>query len=207
MGRRPGRQTAANPLSDCATFGTLTLQSVDFTSPEMAGDHLRLASVELPWRLTAQPAGVTIDDLQLKSDVGPICGPRVVRSGDSIASSEWRRTLTPARHDVEFQGEVDLAPLAAMLPHLLRIRGDTTITAGKLQLAGRSQPIEGGQSLSGMLRTTGLAATSAGKPLTWNQPIDATFELRREQDQVRLESLKCQSEFLSVNAAGHRTSN
>ena len=26
--------------------------------------------VELPWRLTAQPAGVTIDDLQLKSDIG-----------------------------------------------------------------------------------------------------------------------------------------
>jgi hypothetical protein len=89
-----------------------------------------------------------------------------------------------------------------MLPQLLRIRGDTKITAGKLQLAGRSQPIDGGQSFSGMLRTSGVAATSAGRPLAWEQPIDATFELRREQGELRLESLKCASEFLSIAAAG-----
>ncbi len=80
--------------------------------------------------------------------------------------------------------------------------GDTTITAGKLQLAGRSQPIDGGESLSGMLRASGLAATSASRPLAWEQPVDATFELRREQGIVRLESLRCVSDFLSVNAAG-----
>ena len=53
-----------------------------------------------------------------------------------------------------------------------------------------------------MLRTTGLAATSAGRPLTWDQPVDATFELRRELGVLRLESLKCDSEFLSIDAAG-----
>ncbi|MEX2092446.1 MAG: hypothetical protein WD971_07200, partial [Pirellulales bacterium] len=61
---------------------------------------------------------------------------------------------------------------------------------------------EGGQSLSGMLRTTGLAATSGGRPLAWNQPLDAAFELRREQGNLRLESLKCESEFLSGDASG-----
>lgn len=196
--------TAANPLSDCATAGTLTVQSLDFTSPDMAGDHLRLASVELPWRLTAQPAGVTIDDLQLRSDVGRLAvrgsfDPAILVRASDVETATFN---TEARHDVEFQGEVDLAPLAAMLPHLLRIRSDTTITGGKLQLTGRSQPIAGGQSLSGMLRTTGLAATSAGKPLSWNQPVDATFELRRVEGQARLESLKCQSDFLNVSAAG-----
>jgi translocation and assembly module TamB len=185
--------TAANPLSDCSTSGTLTLQSVDATAPELAGDHLRLESVELPWRLTSQPSGVTIEDFQLKSDVGRFAA---------------RGTLDPtelslsARHDLQFQGEVDLAPLSAMLPHLLRIRGDTTITAGRLELAGRTQPIEGGESLSGVLRAVGLAATSGGRPLAWNQPVDAKFELRRENGSVRLESLKCSSEFLNIDAAG-----
>jgi hypothetical protein len=185
--------TATNPLSDCSTSGALTLQSVDVTSPGLAGDHLRLASVELPWRLTSQPGGVTIEDFQLKSDVGRFAARGTV-DPTSLSLS--------ARHDLQFQGEVDLAPLAAMLPHLLRIRGDTTITAGRLELAGRTQPIEGGESLSGVLRAAGLAATSGGRPLAWNQPVDATFELRRENGSMRLESLKCNSEFLNIDAAG-----
>ncbi|MGD9634781.1 MAG: hypothetical protein AB7U97_15995, partial [Pirellulales bacterium] len=145
------------------------------------------------WRLTALPTGIKIEDLQLTCDVGRFAA---------------RGTLDPkvidaaARNDVEFQGEIDLAPLAAMLPQLLKIRGDTKITAGKLEIAGRSQPIEGGQSLSGMLRTANVAATSGGRPLAWNEPINATFELRRELGNLRLESLKCQSEFLSIAAAG-----
>ncbi len=185
--------TTANPLNDCSTSGTLVLQSLDVTAPELAGDHLRLANVELPWRLTSQAGGVTIEDLQLKSDVGRFAA-RGTLDPTSLSLS--------ARHDLQFQGEIDLAPLAAMLPHLLRIRGDTTITAGRLELAGRTQPIAEGESLSGVLRAAGLAATNAGRPLAWNQPVDATFDLRRENGDVRLESLKCNSEFLTVNAAG-----
>jgi hypothetical protein len=195
--------TAANPLSDCSTFGTLTLQSLDVTAPALAGDRVQLARVELPWRLTSQPTGLVIEDLQLKSEIGRFAVRGTLDPAMFVVPAVEPTTLVAAaRHDVEFQGEVDLAPLAAMLPQVLRIRGDTTITAGKLELAGRSQPIEGGQSLSGMLRTTELAATSAGRPLAWNQPVDATFELRREQDNLRLESLKCKSEFLSIDAAG-----
>jgi translocation and assembly module TamB len=200
--------TAANPLSDCATTGSLTLQSVEFTAPELAGDQVRLANVELPWRLTSTPTGITIEDLQLKTDIGRFAArgtldPSMFAVGAMTDPPAIRAVPLPVpRHDVEFQGEVELAPLAAMLPHVLRIRGDTTITAGKLQLAGRSQPIAGGESLSGSLRTSGLAATSAGRPLSWDQPVDATFELRREQGLTRLESLKCNSEFLSIDAAG-----
>lgn len=185
--------TAANPLTDGSTSGKLTLQAVEFTAPDLAGDTLRLARVEVPWRLTSQTTGVTIDEFQLQCDVG-----RFAARG----TLDPTLTTLAARHDVEFQGEAELAPLAAMLPHLLRIRGDTKVTAGKLELAGRSQPIEGGQSLSGMLRTANIAATSGGRPLAWDQPINATFELRRELGNLRLESLKCQSDFLSIAAAG-----
>ncbi len=196
--------SATNPLGDCSTFGTLRLQSFDVSAPALTGDRLQLASVELPWRLTSQPAGVTIEELQLKSEVGRFAARGTLDPAMFVADSSGEVAVfsSAARHDVEFQGELNLKPLAAMLPHLLRIRGDTTITGGQLQLAGRSQPIDGGQSLSAMVRTAGLAANCAGKPLAWNQPIDATFELRREQGALRLESLKCVSDFLSIDAAG-----
>jgi hypothetical protein len=185
--------TADNPLHDCSTFGTITLQNLEFGAPALAGDRVRLARVEMPWRLTSSPTGITIEDLQIQSDVA-----RFAARG----SLDPKPLNLAARHDVEFQGEVELAPLAAMLPRLLKIRGDTRITAGKLELSGRTHPIEGGQSLTGALRTAGVAATSGGRPLAWNEPINATFELRREQGNVRLESLQCQSDFLSIAAAG-----
>jgi hypothetical protein len=40
---------------DLTTSGTLTVDRLDATAPLLAGDHVRLARVELPWRLSAQP--------------------------------------------------------------------------------------------------------------------------------------------------------
>ena len=36
----------------------------------------------------------------------------------------------------------------------------------------------------------------------WDQPVVATFEVRRENGSVRLNSLKCDSDFLKIDAAG-----
>ena len=186
--------TAANPLDDCSTSGTLTLQSVDFTAPELAGDHLRLASVELPWRLTSQPGGRDDRGSAIEIRRGPIRGPGHVdpttlslSARSTICSfrarsisRRWRRCC---RTCCEFAATRRSPPAGC-------------------ELAGRTQPIEGGQSLSGVIRAADLAATSAGRPLAWNQPVDATFEVRRENGLLRLESLKCNSEFLNIDAAG-----
>ena len=39
-------------------------------------------------------------------------------------------------HDIELRGSVDVAKLAAMLPHAMRIRSDTTITSGTIEIVG-----------------------------------------------------------------------
>jgi hypothetical protein len=105
--------------------------------------------------------------------------------------------------EVEVRGAVDLAKLAAMLPRALRIRDDTTITAGTIELTARNQPVaNGNQAFTGTLRTAGLAATSGGRPIRWDQPVSATFDVRRENGSTRLESLQCDSEFLKIEAAG-----
>ena len=89
-----------------------------------------------------------------------------------------------------------------MLPHALRIRGDTTITSGTIDIAGRLQPTADGQSLTGSVRTAQLAATSGGKPFSWDQPVSANFALRRENGALALDTLQCDSKFLRVEAAG-----
>ena len=72
--------------NDLNTSGLLTIDRLDAAAPQLAGDRLRLVRVELPWRVVAQPTGLAIEDLQLKSDLGQLmvrgrldrASPRVV---------------------------------------------------------------------------------------------------------------------------------
>jgi hypothetical protein len=179
---------------DLATSGTLVVDRLDAGASLLAGDRVRLARVELPWRISSQPAGLLpprllIEDLQLKSDVGQL-------------TARGQVDATGGQHDVEVRGALNVARLAAMLPHVLRVRADTTITAGTIELAARQQPAVGGQLLTGSLRTVQLAATSGGRPLRWDAPVSASFAVRRGSGGIRVDSLQCASEFLNVDASG-----
>jgi hypothetical protein len=191
-------------VSDLNTSGTLSIDGLDIAAPQFAGDRVRLARVEVPWRIAAQPAGLAIEDLQLKSDIGQMSvrgrlDPALMASARSAGAAPF---LFSGRNDIELRGAIDIARVAAMLPHALGIRGDTTITSGSIELAGRLQPTAAGQSLSGSIRTAQLAATSNGKPFRWDQPMSANFAVRRESGRLALETLQCNSNFLRIEASG-----
>jgi hypothetical protein len=195
--------TAALP-ADFTTSGSLSIDRLDAAAAALAGDRIRLARVELPWRLAAQPAGLVIDDLQLRSEIGqvavrgtidPAAFAQAPTDGAAVADAV-------ARHAVEMRGSLDLVALAKMLPRALKIREGTTITSGSIQLAARAEPADGGQLFTGSLQTAQLAAIAAGRPIRWDQPVSAGFALRRAQGTLRLDSLKCDSDFLKVDASG-----
>ena len=149
-------------------------------------------------------AQLVIDECDVRSDLGRIATRGTIDPAVFAAPMATADALFDAvgRNNVQLRAEVDLARLATMLPHLLRIRDDTTITSGTLQLAVRNQPVDDGQAITGMAQAMNLAAMSAGRPLKLDELVSATFELRRQNGAVRLESLRCDSEFLTVNAAG-----
>ncbi len=183
--------TASGLPVDLVTSGTLAIDRFDATAPQLYGDRLRLARLELPWRVVSNPRGWSIDDLQLRSDIGRFA-----------VRGRVDPNFAAGQHDLEMRGAVDVAKLAAMLPHAMRIREGTTITSGTMELAGRYQPSEGGQLITGSIRTAQLAATSAGRPLSWGEPVNANFALRRAAGITQLETLKCDSKFLEIDAAG-----
>src|SRR6185503_20282512 len=110
--------------------------------------------------------------------------------------------FTAGRHDLELRGSIDVVKLAAMLPHAMRIRSDTTITSGTIDIVGSLKPSADGQSITGSITTAQLAATKAGKQLSWDQPVNANFAIRRTNSVIALDSLRCDSKFLRVEAAG-----
>ncbi len=190
--------------SDIATSGNFAVDRLDAAAPALAGDRIRLARVEIPWRVTGTPAGVSIEDLQLKSEAGQFAvhGRLSPTVQPTSASPQAASSLLSGNNDVELRGVIDLARLAAMLPHALRIRGDTTINSGSIELAGKIQPTPTGQSLSGSMRTAQLAATTAGKAFRWDDPVSANFAIRRENGGYAIDALQCDSKFLRVHAAG-----
>lgn len=176
--------------NDLTSVGSLSIDRLDTTSPALLGDRIRLARLELPWRLTAQPGALVVQDLQLRSDVGQVA---------------LRGRLDPtarARHDLELRGSVDVAKLAAMLPRALRIRKDTRIESGTVEIAGGFKPGPDGETITGSVTTSQLAATNAGKPLQWDQPVSADFAISRTGGVIALDSLRCDSKFLRVEAKG-----
>jgi hypothetical protein len=189
--------------TDLKTSGTLAIDRLDATAPALAGDRVRLLRVEMPWRLASQPDGLAIEDLQLRSEVARVAvrgrlDPRLLATSSTTAAP-----VTEAmRHDIELRSSIDVPRIAAMLPHALRIRRDTTITAGAIDLDGRCQPSDDGQLITGSLRAGQLAATSAGRQFNWDQPVSANFALHRAGGAMRLDSLKCDSKFLRIEAAG-----
>ncbi|MCI0492010.1 MAG: hypothetical protein L0Z07_03630 [Planctomycetes bacterium] len=198
--------TGASPqlASDFASTGTLHITQLDTTAAALAGDRLRLQSVELPWQLRLQPGGLVLDDLRLRSDLGQLAVRGVVdrKSLVESAGSNAAALDAAAGHDFELRGALDLARLAGMLPHALRIREDTQITSGTVEISVRHQPAAGGQLISGNLRSADLVATSGGRPLRWDEPMNASFAVQRENGVMRLNTFRCESEFLKMEASG-----
>jgi len=191
-----GTATWSNPASgsvpsDLVTSGTLAIDRLDATAPAWQGDRIKLMRVELPWQVTSQQGGWTIENLQVRCDVGQVAVRGRVDSN-----------LTAAQHNLELRGAIDVARLAAMLPHAMRIREGTSITSGTIELAGQYQPHEGGQLITGSVRTAQLAGTNAGRAVRWDQPVNANFALRRATGVLQLDSLRCDSQFLKIDAAG-----
>jgi hypothetical protein len=195
---------ATGPPADFATSGSLSVDRLEASAPILNGDRLRLLRVEVPWRLASQPGGMRIEDLQLRSEIGNVA---VRGTLDTVVFSRSPTltgglTTSAARHDVELRGSIDLARLAAMLPRAMRIRADTTITSGTVDIAGRCQPAGAGQLVTGSCSTAQLLATNAGRPVRWEQPVSANFAVQRANGAVRLDALTCNSDFLQIAANG-----
>ncbi len=187
--------SSANLLpADLQTAGQLWIDRLDMAGAALTGDRIRLARVELPWRLSSAvnvqgERNLVIEDLQLRSELA-----RLAVRGTIDAAA--------ARPDVEARGTVDVARLAAMLPHVLRIRAGTTLTSGTIELAVHEQPAVGGQQLSGSLRTVQLAGTSGSRAVRWDAPVSANFAVRRTTNTLLVDSLQCSSEFLTIDGSG-----
>jgi translocation and assembly module TamB len=182
-----------------ATSGYITIEELDFITGGLAADRLRLSRVDAPWNLSTLGGEVLINELACRSEIGTLTAQGTVAWAS--LTHQIARDASDLQ-DFTLQGNLDLARLAQMLPNMLHIRPETTITSGTLNLTIRNQPVEGGAQLSGSLDATQLAATSHGQVLRWEQPIRIDFETMLAGHQFRIDQLECVADFCRITAQG-----
>ncbi len=181
--------------------GLVDARDVRITSPELGGDEIYLRTLRLPINMAYVNDRLTIERLASISDVGRVdlTGKVVIDTQQGVITG---LTQALANQAYEFEGNVDLAKLAAILPRTMHLRDGLQVTQGdvrwKLSHAGRA----GAGAWSGSLETTQLRAQRGDEVIAWDKPITLNFEANESDGGLHVETLHCHSEFVSLDAMG-----
>ncbi len=178
--------------------GTLTGEELRLAASSLAADPLKIGRLNTDVKLTWQDGRLVIEQLTAKSDLGELSVSGTfagTKPGDS-----WPAALS--RQVCQLQGRLDLARLAATLPGTLRIRKGTEITSGQVSLTLAVQPEATGSAWKGQFEASNLAAVNQGRQIEWRQPIQVALAAHATAQGPVVESLKCESSFLRLEASG-----
>ncbi len=190
----------ADPGLERISFqGTLMGEEVRLAASSLGADPLKIGRLDADGKLTWQDGRLTVEQLAAKSDLGElsVAGTFV---GPGKPGESWSAVLS--RQVCQLRGRLDLARLAATLPGTLRIRKGTEITSGQVSLTLAVQPEAAGSAWSGQLEANNVAAVNQGRQIVWRQPIQVTLAAHATAQGPVVESLKCESNFLRLEASG-----
>jgi len=179
--------------------GSATAEDLAVTAPSLGSDRVEVGLVEATCKAAWRDDSIEVKQFTVQSDVGNASLAGTFTLGENTAAGMLRRLPTQT---FEIGGRVDLARLAAMLPETLRIREGTRVTSGELRVGLASRRGAGGMSWQGRIEASNLAGVNQGRRLVWQQPILVTLAARQSPQGPIVESLRCDSDFLRLHAAG-----
>ena len=192
-----------------ALEGTLAGEELRLADSTWSTDPLKLVHWDAGGKVTWQDGQLSVEQLTAKSDLGELTMSGTLEPGTLLplamapgrkAGETWSAALS--QQVCQLHGRLDLARLAATFPGTLRIRKGTEITSGQVSLALAVQPDTLGSAWSGQLEASNLGAVSQGRKIAWQQPIQVTLAGHATAQGPVVESLKCESNFLRLEAAG-----
>ncbi len=187
-----------------AMRATLSAEELLLATPALGNDSLRLDRLNATCEVVYRNDRLEIAPSSLECELGNVSASGVLDLG---ATSKNDLAEAALHQTFQLEGRIDLARLARMFPTVLRIREQTTITAGQVQLAVVSRPNPQATEPDAMvwqarLEVSDLAAIDNGRQLSWPQPIRITLAAHQTPQGPVVDELKCLSDFLQVHAAG-----
>ena len=194
----------------CAKLnGSLNGGDLCIESPALGRDVLRLEKFQAACKAARQDKQLTLEEAKVDCEVGSLAASGHVNLGEH----GWETPADLLRQpDCSLQGTLDLARLARLLPGTLRVRSGTEITSGQIQLTVRTTSAAAGtppapaapNSLrwQARLETKHLTALDHGRQIAWDKPVSIDLAIHQSEQGPIVESLRCQSDFLSVDGSG-----
>lgn len=162
-------------------------------------ERIALNQLELIVRAEGKGRTVEIPRAQINSELGRL---HLYGSVDLAKFDTAGLTEALLAQQGELQGELDLARLAALLPGTLRIRPETKLTSGKVEMSLQSRRGEQGMQWLASAQAANVAAVDRGRQIRWDKPISMRIDARQSSRGFVIDLLSCESDFLRVNAAG-----
>lgn len=221
-----GQADDVRQINRASLQGEIIADQFVLAAPQLGTDQVALERLQTTCQLALKGRRVQVDRLAVRSDVGgfsatgsvdlasassPAGGAGVARVAGAARTPGAERSGAPGTPDAtaslrsatcEIQGHIDLARLAAMLPSTLRIREETRVTSGQLQVSLASRPGPDGMTWQGRLDARNLTAENQGRRLAWPQPILVVLAARQSAQGLVVDNLRCESDFLKIDGSG-----
>ncbi len=173
--------------------------------PSLLGeDRLALHRVSGTLDVSNEQDQLNINAIRLHSDIADLTISGAADLREFLAGANPIKACLnwQSSHHFQIQGHIDVARVAATLPHMLRLRKDTQITQGLITLDLQSGVDLGQRMIEASLQTDQLQAVNNGRPFSWNQPLHLSLQGVSSSTGVEVRRLTCQSDFIEANAAG-----
>jgi len=102
----------------------------------------------------------------------------------------------------EMNGKLDLGQVIRMLPSTLQLHEDLDVKSGTVTFQVNSQNSNDTRRLVVNLDTANLAANRAGQSIVWAKPLRLVGTIAENNQQLTIENLRCESEFLNLDGHG-----
>lgn len=183
------------------------LQIKQLTAPRLAVASATYLSTDNP-QITIegtqgqiQLAGgkLTVNGLDFRSNLLQISG-----NGQAIVSelSQAATGAIGADTQLQLQGQLDLAAVAAQLPATLHLKNDTRIVSGRVNLGLISRNEAAGRLWQGGLQTENLVAETGGQRVQWDEPLKLEGTARQNAVSIAIEELTGKSSFFDLKGSG-----
>jgi len=193
-GRLDGESHAVKASGRWQSRGEATIRRFDAAGTGLAGDRVRVDRVQGVWDLGETDAGWSVRRLELDSPLVTLrAGGAAPVAGAGAAGVG------------EVTGRVDLAALAAQIPHALRLREGVSVETGTAEVRVATSRVEGVGVVDASAKVSDLRARDRGKPFTLRDPATLVARLKRPGGTVVVERLSAETPYLRAEARGDLT--
>jgi hypothetical protein len=179
--------------------GQLGVTQLRVAGKPLQGDTLAIDDLIIAVDAATDSGRAHVKELTLDCELARIVARADVRAAVPSDSSAAAALL---REQFTVKGSLDLARASRMLANTLRLRRDTQINEATVQFNVASTHASNEHRWQAQLETGGLAATSAGRPVRWENPITINLAAHESKDGIIVDSLACSANFLQMTGKG-----